>query len=91
LAPPGQSATQRPPAQTSSAAQALPHAPQLPESELVSTHAPSQRAKPWLQIELHVPFRQVAVPFAGASHTTSHAPQLAPSLETSTHPEPHAR
>ncbi|MEP7049029.1 MAG: hypothetical protein ABJB12_01700 [Pseudomonadota bacterium] len=62
--------------QTSPAAQAWPHDPQLVESLSVLMHAVPHLANPWLQVLPQVPALQVAIPPAGASQTCPHAPQF---------------
>lgn len=83
LALPGQLAMHLPPEQTSVLAQVVPQAPQLFGSLSVLTQAPSHLAKPCMQVLSHAPARQMAMPFAGASHTLSHAPQFCGSVMVS--------
>jgi len=73
----------------------LPHAPQLPESEPVSTQrsphrvsvpasAPASPAAP-VHVKLHWLFAQVGVPPGGAVHAAAQPPQFSGSVERLTH------
>lgn len=75
--------------------QMLPHAPQLPESEPVSTHRSPHRVRvpastpPSVGTPPHVKshwlFAQVGVPPGGAVHAAAQPPQFSGSVERLTH------
>jgi hypothetical protein len=82
--PVGHVVAHRPLSQTPPAAHAWLQPPQWTGLDFVSTHASPQRANPSRQLKPHSPSLQLAVPFAGASHATPHAPQLTGSPIVST-------
>jgi hypothetical protein len=88
--PLGQSLAHAPPLHTWPGPQALPQLPQLPVLVCRSMQAPPQLANPPLHVMPHTPPTQTAMPFAGASHTVSQAPQWSMSVILFTQLEPQA-
>lgn len=64
---------------------AVPHAPQLLGSILVSIQLLPQRMNGALHWKSQLPLAQTDLPFAGALHTFPQLPQLDVALEVSTH------
>lgn len=71
----GQLATHAPSTHTIPVSQMVSQLPQCVGSLAVFTHESPQRAYPLAQTKPHIPSVQVAIPFAGASHALSQAPQ----------------